>query len=519
MHATDIAGDEARHDAPRAPARLPRALLPVALLALAGCATPGQPESQRAVQQQLAAVSTSAGEGVAGALDADADAIANRLRALQAAPLTRQAAVEIALLRSPRVGAEFARLGLARADLIGASRLSNPTLGGARLTADGASLTTINFALGLGDLLLLPARKRLSAADFQRTQRVVAQQMLVLVADVETAWYAAVSARQVATLRDAVANAASLSAELAQRFFDAGNIIEVQLASERAAASQARIDAARAALDARRVRLALLRTLGVATEAAWKVPDTLPQPVATPSDAATLLALAARQRADLDAARREVALLEDALGVARRWRLLGELRIGGERERETPGQALSGPTLELALPIFDQGQAGIARAGAQLDASRAALRDLELAVGEDVRVALDQLDTARIAVAEFEKALVPAQQAVVAQQQLRVNFMLIGQFELLLAKRQEYDAYQGWFEALRDFWVAHTDLQRAIGGALPGSPTETKPALGPQELPGMPAEPDLYRNAPRAGAPDAGAAPEAAAVERKEPQP
>ena len=395
-------------------------------------------------------------------------------------------------MRSPRVGAEFARLGLARADLVGATRLPNPTLGASRLAADGGFRTTIDFALGLGDLLLLPARRRLGAADFERTQRLVAQQMLWLVADVETAWYAAVSARQVATLRDAVANAASLSAELAQRFFDAGNIIELQLVSERAAASQARIDAARAATEARRARLMLLRALGVAPEATWKVPDTLPRPVATPGDAAALLVLATRQRADLDAARREVALLEDALGVARRWRLLGEVRFGGEREREASGETLSGPTLELALPIFDQGQAGIARALGQLDASRAALRDLELSIGVDVRFALDQLETARIAVAEFEKTLVPSQQAVVAQQQLRQNFMLIGQFELLLAKQQEYAAYQGWFEALRDFWVAHTDLQRAIGGALPGTPTETTPTIGPQELPGMPAEPDLY---------------------------
>jgi hypothetical protein len=69
----------------------------------------------------------------------DAAAADTRLAALRARPLTPQAAVEIALLRSPRAGAAFARLGLARADLIGASRPSNPTLGGSRSAPTGST--------------------------------------------------------------------------------------------------------------------------------------------------------------------------------------------------------------------------------------------------------------------------------------------------------------------------------------------------------------------------------------------
>jgi cobalt-zinc-cadmium efflux system outer membrane protein len=470
----------------------PGALL-LGALALAGCATPTRDDSERAVRDRVAAVSPATGPGLDGALSGDAAATDARLAALRAQPLTPPAAVEIALLRSPTVGAAFASLGLSRADLIGATRLSNPTLGGSRIGVDGQYRTTIDFALALNDLLLLPARRRLGAAGFERTQRLVAQEMLTLVADVETAYYSAVSARQVAIMRDAVANAAGLSAELAQRFFEAGNITPLQLATERAGASQAKLDAARAAVAARIQRLALLRTIGVGQDPAWTLADTLPQPVPPQADEAALLQLAQRQRADLDGARREVALLEDTLQVVRRWRLLGEARVGGEREREPSGERLSGPRLELALPIFDQGQPGITRATAQLEASRAALRDLELAVGNDVRNALDRWTTAAGLVAEFERALVPAQQAIVAQQQLQQNFMLVGQFELLLAKQREYDAWQGYLEAIRDYWIARTDLERAIGSALPGAPQPGAPVVGPQDLPGMPAEPDLDR--------------------------
>ncbi len=471
------------------------ALMLALALVLVGCATPPRVDSEREVHRQVAAVAPAAGQFIDDRLGASQDPGRTdaRVRALQAQPLTPQSAVEIALLRSPKVGAEFARIGLSRAELIAASRPSNPSLGGRRLGADGQHKTTLDFAIDLGDLLLLPARHRLGAAEFERVQRTVAQQLLGLVADVESAWYSAVGARQVATMRDAVAQAAGLSAALAQRFFDAGNINGLQLASERASAAQARIAATRASVEARGQRLALLRLLGVGPEPAWTLAAALPKPGLPTTGEAGLLELAARQRADLDAARLEVSMLDDALRVARRWRLLGELRVGGERERETSGESLSGPAFELALPIFNQGQAGIARATAQLEASRAALRELELAVGDEVRMALDRWRGAAAAVGEYEETLVPAQQTIVAQQQLQQNFMLIGQFELLLAKQQEYDTWQGYLEAIRDAWLARVELERAIGGALPGPPPENAQAIGPQDLPGMPAERDLDR--------------------------
>ena len=45
--------------------------------------------------------------------------------------------------------------------------------------------------------------------------------------------------------------------------------------------------------------------------------------------------------------------------------------------------------------------------------------------------------------------------------------MLIGVFELIQAKTQEYDAYQGYLEAIRDYWLARIDLMRVVGARLP----------------------------------------------------
>ncbi|MCB1570057.1 MAG: hypothetical protein KDI72_03140, partial [Xanthomonadales bacterium] len=56
-----------------------------------------------------------------------------------------------------------------------------------------------------------------------------------------------------------------------------------------------------------------------------------------------LRALAHDNRLDLLAARREVELLGQALGVVRRWRLIGSIDLGIEREREADGSKLTGP--------------------------------------------------------------------------------------------------------------------------------------------------------------------------------
>jgi cobalt-zinc-cadmium efflux system outer membrane protein len=45
--------------------------------------------------------------------------------------------------------------------------------------------------------------------------------------------------------------------------------------------------------------------------------------------------------------------------------------------------------------------------------------------------------------------------------------MLVGTFDLLTAKQQEFNAYAKYLEAVRDYWVIRAHLGRALGGRLP----------------------------------------------------
>lgn len=439
-----------------------RALLALALAtALAGCATPSPRPGDADIDRLLLA---------RGGPPTAPEATPESVQAWLSEPMTADRALRLAMLRSPRLQEEYARLGLAHAEVLEAVQVENPRLSLSRLSldpGDGAD-RTIALGLPLADLLVLPARARLAAAEFERARLEIAGAVLEVASEVEAAWYAAVGAQQVAQMRAAVAEGAATSAELAQRFHDAGNISELQLRQEQALASSARIEALRASSTAARARLELTRLIGLSgRDADWAPTERLPMPVAAEDPVDALVALAREGNLELLAARQEAQVLADALGITRRLRWIGGSEIGYEQEDDADGQRLRGPTLELELPIFNQGQAKLARAEALLAGALARVAQAELATEQGVRLNAQTVATLRDVVQTHRQALIPQREAVVARRQEQQNYMLVGVFELIRAKLDEYDAYQSYLEAVRDYWLARVELARVVGRRLP----------------------------------------------------
>lgn len=415
-------------------------------------------------------------------LAVDAAALATLLRT----PLDTDGAVRVALVNNPGLRAHYAGLGLAAAEVYEAGRLSNPTFSASVLdSSESGQQVSFGLAQSFAGLLMLPARKRLAAGEFERAQLEVSHQVLTLAADTEAAWYRSAGAQQIAALRQTIARAAEVSAQLAQSYFDAGNLSRKSLAQEQAAAAEAQAAALDAEAEARGARAELAALLGLPlVRQDWSIAPGLPLPPPQEDDAAALLRLAQDARLDLRAARREADLLADGLGVARRYRWLGEAEIGVERERETDGSRLFGPTLSLQLPIFSQGQPAVLRAQAHLQQAEARLRQLELDAGNGVQAAQERVTLLRQRAEQLRDTLIPLREQIVARTQEEVNYMLEGPFELLLAKQQEYDAYEAYLQALSDYWIARVELSRAVGARLPSTaqigrapaPAEAAPA-------------------------------------------
>ena len=159
-----------------------------------------------------------------------------------------------------------------------------------------------------------------------------------------------------------------------------------------------------------------------------------------------------------------------------RW--LGDTALGLERERDRDGVRSKGPSLDLELPIFNQGQAKTARLNAKRDLAQAQSAQIRLNLSHQIAARADELQRRRQLLALHSDDLIPQRQTIVARSQEQQNYMLLGVFGLIEAKTQEYEAYEGYIEAVRDYWLARVELTRLVGTRLPSTPDslETGPS-------------------------------------------
>ena len=84
-----------------------------------------------------------------------------------------------------------------------------------------------------------------------------------------------------------------------------------------------------------------------------------------------------------------------------------EIKVGVDTERETDGQRVTGPTLDLELPIFNQGQGEIAKLTAQYRQAQRELEARTVNARSEVREARDQMIAARDLTSYIGKKLLP----------------------------------------------------------------------------------------------------------------
>jgi cobalt-zinc-cadmium efflux system outer membrane protein len=229
---------------------------------------------------------------------------------------------------------------------------------------------------------------------------------------------------------------------------------------------------ARAEAEVVSTRERLTKLMGLWGEGAqWLSPAKLPDvPVGEmPLDKLETLAVSRRQ--DLAALREEILTQSATLALAGRVRWFGDLTVGVDGERDPTGQWVVGPNLSVQLPIFDQGQATLARLEASLRQREDRLAALAVEIRSDVRSLRDRLMMSRYRIEHLLKVVIPLREKAVELTQEHWNFMLIGAFELIESKRREFEAYQEYIDAVRDYWIMKSDLVRALGGPVSGTQT------------------------------------------------
>jgi hypothetical protein len=389
-------------------------------------------------------------------------------------PLTADDAVKVALLNNPGVRATLAGLGIAHAELMQAGRLANPRFSyGNKRNSESISIDR-TLLFNVMSLLTLPLTQRVAGRQLEAAQLQAASDVLGVAGDTRRAWFSAVAAQESVRYFEQVEAAANAGSELADRMGQAGNFSALAQMRERAFALDARAQLAKARLAVQLERERLARLLGLSA-GDFRLPDRLPALPATPVDGRDAERVALERRLDVQIARRSTEAMAANLGLSKATRFINVLELGYTNESNTGERRQNGYEIEIDLPLFDWGDARLARAEATYMQSVHQTAAVALAARSHARQSYQTYRTAHDIARRFSDEIVPLRKRIADENLLRYNGMLIGVFELLADAREQIASVNGSIEALRDFWLADTELQLALnaafsdGSAAPGA--------------------------------------------------
>lgn len=464
--------------------RLPRLLLIATLpLLLGACASLSTDRGLGPVQQ---AARQHLGQDLLPAQDASSqDSIARRVGELLAAELTADSALQIALLNNPGLQAKFQALGLAEAELVQASRLPNPGFSFGRSKKGDEREIERSLSFDLGHLITLPLNRQLEQRRFAAQQLQTSQQMLALAAETRKAFYRAVAAAQTLRYLEQVKEAADAGAEMARRLARAGNLNKLEQAREHGFYAEAVLNLARGQQAELAARERLIRLLGLwgAQTQALKLPERLPELPGAIQEQPEIEQQAFAQRLDVQAAKLQSEQMARNLGLNKITRFVNVLELGliNNSSNEAPKQ--TGYELSIELPLFDWGDARVARAERLYMQSLHSAAQVAIEARSELREAYLGLRSSYDIARHYRDDIVPTAKRISEENLLRYNGMFISVFELLADSRSQMASVMGAIAAQRDFWTARADLDMALIGkpslSGPGEAAGTAPAAAP----------------------------------------
>ncbi|MGF6470215.1 TolC family protein [Paraburkholderia youngii] len=438
----------------------------LAMLFLAGCTTFSKDGGFNTVSST--ASERLGKEAVYVKTDEDREAVFRRTQELLAKPLGMDDAVQVALLNNRGLQASYGELGISEADLVQAGRLPNPGFAFSRTHwSDGFGISRA-FSIGVLGILTLPVATHIESQRFEETKLETANAMLAVAADTRKAYVSAVAAEQAALYSAQVKDSAEAGAELALRMRQAGNFSKLDYAREQAFYAESVAEVAKARQQSVVAREKLTRIMGLwGSGTQFRLPERLPD---LPSDRPQLNDLesfAMQNRLDIQAAKHRTQSVASSLGLSKATRFINALDIGYLNNFETDKGPEHGYEISVEIPIFDWGSAKVARAEAIYMQSANRLAQTAIDARSEVRESYSAYVMSYDVAKHYRDEVVPVRKTISDEMLLRYNGMLASVFELLADSREQVAAVNGYIDALKDFWLAETDLQQSLGGRLP----------------------------------------------------
>ncbi|MDQ3036393.1 MAG: TolC family protein [Myxococcota bacterium] len=399
--------------------------------------------------------------------------IDEQIETMLEAPLDADRAVRIALANNRELRAALRDLGVERGRVLQASLLPNPELEvDFRQQADPDQPLQIELfaAFELTEALLTPLRVEAASRDLDAARYRAAGRVLETEYEVRAAFYAAQAAEQRLAVAVRALDALAAARDASNMLYEAGNIPELDLATQIVAYEEGRATTALLELERASSRERLNRLLGLhAGETTW----TIAAPLETPDQTEIPEAL---ERAAIDASvelaelRMRLEAIGQRVGLSRAEGWIPDVTVDVHGEQDGQTWEMGGGA-SITLPLFDRNEGTTAAYEAQFDALMERYEGAAIDIRSAARDARNRLTSAQLRAQQYTGVIVPARQRVFRQTLLQYNAMQVGIFELVAALRAQLSAELTSIDAQRDLWTARAALDALLRGRRVGTPT------------------------------------------------
>ena len=435
----------------------------MAALLLAGCAIPSSRENLDATARL---VSTQTASPLLWRRDAEAERKARaNVESMLAGGLTLDEAITVAFLASPELQLALEQLEISRSQFVAAATPPNPVaIVGEREPGGNLSAfypgrnVTVGMLQNLIGLLNMPDRRAVARRDLDRARYEAASRITQFGARVAQAWLEYSAALRIAELRRSSLTATQAVLENQQSATPAS---PQNLQALRAGVINTTGSVLRNSLDLATAREKLGLLLGLeGWHDDWQISGTLPPLPASDLDAGTLETAALEKRLDVQAAARAVDTRLRVLAMQRRFRWLNQFDLGLFRDRAIGGTAFTGPNAVIEIPLFDQRQAQLLNADAELRSAMRTLESSRLGARAEIRTHAAEMSVTRALLEHNERNVAAAQRQAATtlagnESATDLDRLRIRQASLVTEEDQ--------IGLLRDYWRARSALAVSLG--------------------------------------------------------
>lgn len=400
---------------------------------------------------------------------ADASRANSEVARLLHAPLSADAAVQIALLNNPGLQAAYNRLGVAEAVMVQASRPPLPSFAFDWVKTSIELDIERQIVASVLSLATWPARSKLAGLRFAKAELIAAEETLRLAAETRRAYIRAVAARQIAAALGEAKASAEASAVLADKLLQTGAMNKLDHARRQVFATEMDAQVSAARLQSASAQERLIRLMGLwGTDLDGLLPKALPKLPHSPRSLAGIEQQAMDRRVDLEVARLEVEALARSFGLTRKTRLINVLDAGGvsktQREKGEGSADGGGFNIAFEVPLYDFGKARVREAEQLYFEAINRLSQKAVNALSEAREAFVAYQASYKIAAQYANEVLPLRETISAETELQFNAMQVDAFILLEAARAKAQASVASIEAKRNFWLAAADLGAAVLG-------------------------------------------------------